>query len=80
MRLDILTTNENGTFVASCPNLPGCTTRGETLQETLDKHTQAIWGYLAAATNFLPERLELHVGGEMILSTPPEMSPKRLSA
>ena len=81
MRLDILTTEENGTFVATCPKLPGCTTRGADLQETLEKHTLAIWGYLASVTNFLPARLELHVGDEMIFSTPPDTSyPQRLSA
>jgi predicted RNase H-like HicB family nuclease len=80
MRLDIRTTNVNGVFVATCPSLPGCTTRGTSMPDTLDRHAAAIWGYLASVTNFLPSRLELHVDGNVFTSTPPEKSPTRLSA
>jgi hypothetical protein len=50
------------------------------MTETLDRHTAAIWGYLASLTNFLPSRLELHVDGNVFTSTPPVGSPQRLSA
>ncbi|MFP4138922.1 MAG: type II toxin-antitoxin system HicB family antitoxin [Phycisphaerae bacterium] len=80
MKLDIHTTNENGFIVATCPSLPGCTTRGTSMSDTLDRHATAVWGYLASVTNFLPSRLELHVDGNVFTSTPPADSRLRVSA
>ncbi len=72
MKIDILTSNENGMYVARCPLLPGCTSRAATLDEALEKHEKAIWGYLAAATNFVPERIVLRIGGEHRTSHAPD--------
>ncbi len=61
MRLEIHATEEDGQFITSCPMLPGCTGRGTTLREAVEKHAEAIWGYLASATNFVPGQLVLEV-------------------
>ena len=38
--------DEDGTFVASCPRLPGCWSQGATRQEAEWNITEAIAGYL----------------------------------
>ncbi len=50
------------------------------MSDTLDRHTTAVWGYLASVTNFLPSRLELHVDGNVFTSTPPADTRLRVSA
>jgi antitoxin HicB len=39
---------EEGGYVVSCPQLPGCVTQGETVQESLDMIRDAIQGYIAS--------------------------------
>ena len=39
---------EEGGYVVSCPQLPGCVTQGETMQEALDMIKDAIQGYIAS--------------------------------
>ncbi len=39
---------EEGGYVVSCPQLPGCVTQGETVQESLDMIRDAIRGYIAS--------------------------------
>ena len=41
-------TDEDGVFVAECPNLPGCISQGSTRQEALNNIKDAIAGYLAS--------------------------------
>ncbi len=39
---------EEGGYIVSCPQLPGCVTQGETLDEALDMIKDAIQGYIAS--------------------------------
>ena len=39
---------EEGGYMVSCPQLPGCVTQGETVQESLDMIRDAIQGYIAS--------------------------------
>ena len=39
---------EEGGYVVSCPQLPGCVTQGENMQEALDMIKDAIQGYIAS--------------------------------
>ena len=38
--------DEDGVFVAECPNLPGCISQGNTREEALANIQDAIRGYL----------------------------------
>lgn len=40
--------DEDGVYVAECPNLPGCVSQGKTRQEALVNIRDAIQGYLAS--------------------------------
>lgn len=42
----IIDQDEDGYFVAECPNLPGCISQGKTLQEAKANIREAIEGYL----------------------------------
>lgn len=42
----IIEQDEDGYFVAECPNLPGCISQGKTLQEVKANIREAIEGYL----------------------------------
>ena len=46
-----------GDFVATCPSLPGCTSRGGTAEEARRALDDAIRGYIAAVSNFVPENV-----------------------
>ena len=39
---------EEGGYIASCPQLPGCVTQGETVEEALAMVKDAIQGYIAS--------------------------------
>lgn len=39
--------DEEGTYVAECPSLPGCITQGKTRAETIANMRDAVEGYLA---------------------------------
>ena len=54
--------NGQGGFTAVCPSLPGCTSRGQTPQEAEKRLDEAIRGYIAAVSNFVPE----HVPHEVV--------------
>jgi len=47
-----------GGYIAVCPSLPGCTSRGDTREEAHRHLDEAILGYMAAVNNFVPEHLE----------------------
>ncbi len=49
--------DESGGFVATCSSLPGCSSRGQTREEAHGKLDEAIRGYLAALSEFVPEKL-----------------------
>jgi predicted RNase H-like HicB family nuclease len=38
--------DEDGRYVVECPDLPGCLSEGETLEEAMDNITEAITGCL----------------------------------
>jgi len=40
--------DEDGTFVAECPALPGCISEGKTREEAIANINDAIEGYLAS--------------------------------
>ena len=49
--------NERGGFTASCPSLPGCICSGQTEQQAKLQLEEAIRGYLASVSNFVPEQI-----------------------
>ena len=49
--------DKRGGFVALCPSLPGCVSRGGTAEEARMGLDDAIRGYIAAVSNFVPENL-----------------------
>ncbi len=58
MKLSIrIMPNDRGGFTAVCPTLPGCVSKGETLDDAREKLDEAIRGYFAAVNNFVPEHL-----------------------
>ncbi|MFQ5638277.1 MAG: type II toxin-antitoxin system HicB family antitoxin [bacterium] len=44
----IIAQDEEGVFVAECPNLPGCVSQGLTRKEALQNIQDAIQGYLTS--------------------------------
>jgi predicted RNase H-like HicB family nuclease len=48
---------EDGSYVASCPSLPGCVARGRTKQQAQESMSEALEGYLASVCDFVPERI-----------------------
>ncbi len=42
----IIEQDEDGVFIAQCPNLPGCITQGITRKEALENIKDAIDGYI----------------------------------
>lgn len=62
MRLCVLTSRQtDGTYVAVCPSLPGCISKAVTHKAVLRKHRDAVAGYVAAASNSAPRRIEFDV-------------------
>lgn len=62
MKLSIrIIRDEEGNFVAVCPSLPGCQSRGPTREEAERNLEDAIRGYIAAMNNFVPEHLDHEV-------------------
>lgn len=58
MRLRVKVKRDHqGQFLAFCPALPGCTSRGQTAHEALQQFMEYSQGYLAAVNNFVPERI-----------------------
>jgi len=58
MKLSIrIESSSSGDYVALCPSLPGCITRGQTRQEAKEKLDEAIRGYIAAVSDFVPDKL-----------------------
>jgi len=46
----IIEPDEDGFFVATCPNLPGCISQGKTRQEALANITEAMQAYVESLT------------------------------
>lgn len=49
--------NEQGEFTAICPSLPGCVSSGRTEQQAKQNLEDAIRGYIASVSNFVPEHI-----------------------
>ena len=52
---------EDGGYIASCPQLPGCATQGETVDESMTNIRDAIQGYIASLRKHgepMPQGLE----------------------
>ena len=47
----------DGWYLATCPSLPGCVTRGQTQEEAERRLRDAIRGYLGALNTFVPGEL-----------------------
>ncbi len=50
-------TNSRGGYTATCPSLPGCVSSGKTEQQAKEGLEEAIRGYLASVSNFVPEQI-----------------------
>jgi len=50
--------NDQGSFTAICPSLPGCRCMGNTRQQAQERLNEAIRGYIASIGNFVPEQLD----------------------
>ena len=49
--------DQQGSFKATCPSLPGCVSFGQTERQARDNLEDAIRGYLASVNNFVPEHI-----------------------
>jgi predicted RNase H-like HicB family nuclease len=56
-RIEIITDNEEGGYVASFPDLPGCITTGETVEQTVANAIDAKKAWLEAA---IESGIEIH--------------------
>jgi predicted RNase H-like HicB family nuclease len=62
MKLSIrIVQNEQGQYTARCPMLPGCMCHGDTPKQAEERLDEAIRGYIAAMSNFVPEHLDREV-------------------
>ena len=50
--------NERGGYTAACPSLPGCVSTGHTEQQAKLKLEEAVRGYLASVSNFVPPQID----------------------
>ncbi|MBS3067126.1 type II toxin-antitoxin system HicB family antitoxin [Candidatus Micrarchaeota archaeon] len=44
----IIEQDEDGIYVATCPNLPGCVSQGKTREEALENIKDAMQGYIVS--------------------------------
>jgi predicted RNase H-like HicB family nuclease len=51
--------DEDGMYVAECPDLPGCLSEGETLEEALENINEAIIGCLKSRLKTAGEKLKI---------------------
>ncbi|MBS3735050.1 MAG: type II toxin-antitoxin system HicB family antitoxin [Phycisphaerae bacterium] len=62
MKLSIrIIRDDEGNYVAMCPSLPGCQSRGRNREEAERSMEEAIRGYIAAVNNFVPEHVDHEV-------------------
>ena len=50
--------DSRGGYKAVCPALPGCQGQGTTRAQAAGSIDEAIRGYIAALSNFVPDRVE----------------------
>ena len=62
MKLAVKTTRDpDGTYLATCEALPGCSSRGSTPREAVDRYEEAARIHIASVTNFIPSHVPLAV-------------------
>jgi predicted RNase H-like HicB family nuclease len=55
----IIKKDEEGRYVAECPDLPGCLSEGETLEDAIENINEAIIGCLKSRLKSAGEKLKL---------------------
>ena len=53
--------NPDGTYLATCALLPGCSSRGKTPREAIERYEDAARIHIASVTNFVPNHVPLAV-------------------
>jgi predicted RNase H-like HicB family nuclease len=62
MKLSIkISHNDRGGYTAWCPSLPGCKIQGQTREEAQQRIGEAIRGYIAAMSDFVPDNVQHEV-------------------
>ena len=56
-----ISTESPETYRAACPGLPGCTVRGQSRAEVLDRMGRAARAYVASLDVVVPDRFELQL-------------------
>ena len=62
---------EEGGYIVNCPQLPGCVTQGETMEEALAMIKDAIQGYIASLQSHgepVPPSLEERIEKAEVIS------------
>ena len=62
---------EEGGYIVSCPQLPGCVTQGETVEEALAMVKDAIQGYIASLQKHgepIPEGIEENIEAAKVIT------------
>jgi predicted RNase H-like HicB family nuclease len=55
----IIEKDDEGRYVAECPDLPGCLSEGETLEDALENINEAIIGCMKSRLKNAAERLKV---------------------
>lgn len=53
--------DDKGGYIAYCPSLPGCSSRGVSSREAIGRLDEAIEGYLGALGNYTPAGMQREV-------------------
>jgi predicted RNase H-like HicB family nuclease len=64
--LVILEQDEDGTYIASVPDLPGCHTQGDTIEEVKDNIKEAIELYLEVKPEMIDDEPANFIGVEKV--------------
>jgi len=62
---------EEGGYIASCPQLPGCVTQGETVEEAMAMVKDAIQGYIASLQKHgepIPQGIEENIEAAKVIT------------
>jgi len=62
---------EEGGYIVSCPQLPGCVTQGETVEEALAMVKDAIQGYIASLQKHgepIPQGIEENIEAAKVIT------------
>ena len=62
---------EEGGYIVSCPQLPGCVTQGETVEEAMAMVKDAIQGYIASLQKHgepIPQGIEENIEAAKVIT------------